>query len=277
MKIIKVFCFLFCFFIISFMSCACNYYPSKNLKLNNTLGVWWWDNRLDSSYLDFACQNGVNEIYYYTSTFDNKNKNFIELANKQNIDVFWLTGDYTWINNFDSFLLELDKFIKFQNSSDFKFSGVHLDVEPHQDPNFEENRKEILQSYVSFIYNVSNLYNDISFDIDIPFWLDDIITFNGETKETYKFLIDYADRTFIMSYRDNAQNIFNVSKEELEYAKLVNKKIFLCVETGDEEDIVTFKEEGKIFMYNELYKLNELYDYNFGISIHHIKSWKESI
>ena len=27
------------------------------------LGVWWWDNRLDSSYLDFAEENGVTEIY----------------------------------------------------------------------------------------------------------------------------------------------------------------------------------------------------------------------
>lgn len=275
MKIIKILSGLFAIILSSILFCSCDYNQPKNLNLENTLGVWWWDNRLDNSYLDFAKQNGVNEIYYYTSTFDEKNKNFIKLANENNIDVFWLTGEYTWIDNKESFFDELNKYIEFQNSSKYKFAGVHLDVEPHQNPSFEENREEILINFVNFIYNTVNLYENINFDIDIPFWLDDVITFNNETKETYKFLIDFADRTFIMSYRDNAQNIYNVAKEELDYANLNNKKIFLGVETGNEEDIVTFKEEGKTFMYNELYKLNTMINSNFGLSIHHIKTWKE--
>ena len=56
----------------------------KNNKNNNEkeiLGVWWWDNRIDSSYLDFAQENGVTEIYYYVSDFNEKIANFIKEAN----------------------------------------------------------------------------------------------------------------------------------------------------------------------------------------------------
>ena len=38
----------------------------ENLNLDGNVGVWWWDNRIDETYLDFAKENGVNEIYYYT-------------------------------------------------------------------------------------------------------------------------------------------------------------------------------------------------------------------
>ena len=126
----------------------------------------------------------------------------------------------------------------------------------------------------SMIFAAEALTN-IKFDADIPFWLDDVITFDGQTKEAYKFLIDYCNRTFIMSYRDTAQGIYDVAKDELEYAKTVNKMLFLGVETGDEEDVVTFAQENKQYMYDELKKLYNLVDYNYGLSIHHIKSWYE--
>ena len=78
-----------------------------------------------------------------------------------------------------------------------------------------------------------------------------------------------------MSYRDSAEKIFDVAREELEYSSSVNKPIFLGVETGDEEDVVTFNQESKSYMYSELNKLSSLSNLNFGVSIHHIKSWLE--
>ena len=255
--------------------CACGGNIAPRLDIQNTLGVWWWDNRLDSSYLEFAVNNGVDEIYYYTSTFSENNRSFIQSANGYDVSVYWLTGEYTWIENPQDFYSELEKYISFQENSESTFSGVHLDVEPHQHPNFEERREEFIGSYISFIYNVTTSFPNISFDLDIPFWLDDIITFNGQTKEAYKFLIDYADRTFIMSYRDSAERIFDVAREELEYSSSVNKPIFLGVETGVEEDVVTFNQESKSYMYSELNKLSSLSNLNFGVSIHHIKTWSE--
>lgn len=275
MKIFKNFCAAVILLLCScaLFACAGDSIP-VTLNLNTTLGVWWWDNRLDSSYLTFAESNGVDEIYYYTSSFDENNKSFIESAAGYNISVYWLTGDYTWIENPQDFYNEMEKYLNFQEESEHKFAGVHLDVEPHQHPEFDEKRNELITKYVEFIYNVTSRYPQVSFDVDIPFWLEDEITFENETKEAYKFLMDYADRTFIMSYRDSAEGIVNVASDELSYASTINKEIFLGVETGEEEDIVTFLQEGKNYLYNELNNLNKFTELNYNVSIHHIKTWK---
>ena len=274
MKYLKFLCFLFTVFVCTSFLVACGGEVPLKLNINTTLGVWWWDNRLDSSYLTFAKNNGVDEIYYYTSTFSEKNKTFIESANSLNISVYWLTGEYEWIESPENFYAEMEKYLNFQEESEYKFAGVHLDVEPHQHPEFEERREGLITKYVEFIYNVTNRYPQVDFDIDIPFWLEDEITFNGKTKETYKFLIETANRTFVMSYRDTAESIVNVASEELGYANAINKEIFLGVETGEEEDVVTFLQEGKKYFYNELNNINKFTELNYNVSIHHIKSWK---
>ena len=93
-------------------------------------GVWWWDNRLDSSYLDFAEENGVTEIYCYYSSFGQKTTDFIKSASEKNIDVLWLAGKYEWIEDYDSLKAKVGEFLDFQQSSEYKFKGIHLDIEP---------------------------------------------------------------------------------------------------------------------------------------------------
>ena len=81
-----------------------------------------------------------------------------------------------------------------------------------------------------------------------------------------------------MSYRDSSQGIINVSKEEIEYAKENNKTIFLGVETkSNEGDHVSFQEEGKKIMMEEIEKLKKEIPNYFGISIHQIKTWYDLI
>ena len=241
-----------------------------------TLGVWWWDNRLDDSYLEYAVDNDVNEIYYYTSTFSEKNNEFVKKANKNNVDVYWLCGDYRWIEDYASFQEEMNNYLTYQNKySTGKFEGVHLDVEPHQHEQFSSRREELILLYIDFLNRVTNDYPSVHFDADIPFWLEDVVTYNGETKEAFKFVTDIVNRVFVMSYRDSAEQILNVGSAELEYANQKNKPIFLCVETGNEEDIVTFIEEGKNYMNEQITLIGDLTDLKFNIAIHHIKTWRE--
>lgn len=61
--------------------------------------------------------------------------------------------------------------------------------------------------------------------------------------------------------------------EELQYANEKEKQIFISVETGEEEDIVTYYEEGKEYLYSQIEKLDKIINQNFGLAIHHIKSW----
>ena len=77
-----------------------------------------------------------------------------------------------------------------------------------------------------------------------------------------------------MSYRDSAEKTISVASDELAYAKAQNKTIFLGAETSlQSEEIVSYYEEGKKEMYNELDKLKSSISQDYGIAIHHIKSW----
>lgn len=238
------------------------------------LGVWWWDNRLDSSYLDFAMQNGVTEIYCYYSSFSQKTSDFISSANAKGIDVLWLAGKYEWIEDYQSLKSSMLSFVEFQNTSPSKFSGVHLDIEPHQHPDFEENREDLITKFVRLTYSLKQDFPELRIEYDIPFWLDDEITLDGVTRPAYQFIIDNAFRVTVMSYRDCADKILDCAKEETAYAISVGKPLNLSVETGENEDIVTFYEEGNDFMLSQLALVRAALPDDFGIAIHHIKDWK---
>lgn len=267
----RFFIFLTLVFVLCF-SFGCN--GEKRIQ---SLGVWWWDTALTIDYLEFAKEEGVTEIYYCDSNFNNETREFIRQANARNIKVYWLAGEYQWLENADALYEKIEKFNQFQDFySKTKFAGIHLDIEPHQHKDFDNRRLELIKNLINLSYNLKNSYPNISFDYDIPFWFDDEISYNEKTLPAYAHIINYSSRTFLMSYRDSAEKIYDVSKDEIEYAKKVNKQIFLGVETYSKEgDNVSFMEEGKIFMKNEIQKLRKMIPSNFGITIHQIKTWKE--
>ena len=240
-----------------------------------TLGVWWWDNRIDSTYLDFAESYNVTDIYYYTSNFSQKTTDFIQKANSRCMDVLWLQGKYEWIEDVQSLKERIDGFLEYQESNGYPFKGIHLDIEPHQHPQFEERREELIKAFVALSKEIKDSYPNLWIEYDIPFWLEDEITYDGVTKPAYQFVIDNATRVTVMSYRDEWQKIYDAGKAELEYATSVDKPINFSVETGEEEDVVTFFEEGATYMYEQLALLRKQLPSSCGIAVHHIKSWRE--
>ncbi|SDD96398.1 hypothetical protein [Niabella drilacis] len=249
--------------------------------LTTPLGTWWWSvSKKDwDTYLNFAQQNGVTEIYFYTTDFSATTSGFIQKATGKGIKIFLLAGDYQWIYDRTGLISLMTKYTQYQNSvgSAQRFSGIHLDVEPHQDPQFQLQRATILQQYIDFVTWVCAQYKDAgSIDFDIPFWLDDEVLYNGTQRRLYEAVISEATRVFIMSYRDTAAKMYDVSKEEIAFAVSQNKQIFLGAETASskEGDQVTYYEEGKAYMYGEFQKLKTLCgNINYGVSVHHIKSW----
>lgn len=245
-------------------------------KERNILAVWWWNDQLDTEiYFDYAVKNNITEIYYCNSSFDKNTKDFISLANKKDIKVYFLCGEYQWLENRTNLINKLNSYLEYQNNnSKYKFAGVHLDIEPHQNPNFDTNREILITALIQLVYDLENLYPTINFNYDIPFWFDDEITFNSNTKPAYQHIIDIADKVTIMSYRDTAEKIYSVAKDEIDYALSVKKKVNLAVECGDTgEDIVDFSQEGIQHLNKELKSLRSMLPKGFGIAIHHIKSW----
>lgn len=237
--------------------------------------VWWWDNRLDETYLEFAVEQGVNEIYYYASSFSERISDFIRAASAKGITVYWLQGKYEWIEDYASLKAKLDEFKLFQDTSEYRFAGIHFDIEPHQHPEFDARRTELITEFAELTFAVKRDYPEFEVAYDIPCWLDDEVTAYGVTRPAYEFIIDNADRVTMMSYRDSAEGVLSFAEDEINYALSVNKTLNLGVETGEEEDIVTFYEEGAAYMTEQLALLRETMPEGFGIAVHHIRSWRE--
>jgi hypothetical protein len=246
------------------------------LNLGISTGVWWWNINYDPNiYLPFLKENGITEIYIEDARFSEETSAFIKDANSKNIKVFLLQGLKDWILDHTKLTKIIEKYRIFnKNYPNTTYSGLHLDVEPHQFDDFQERRVYYLEKYVQFVYEIVNENPDINIDFDVPFWLHDEIEYNGQTKMVYKHLIDIGNRIFIMSYRDTAEAIVKCAIEELEYAKEKGKMLFLCVETKSSEgEHVSFQEDGKKVMYEELRKLGNLVNQTYGVSIHHVKTW----
>jgi hypothetical protein len=135
----------------------------------------------------------------------------------------------------------------------------------------------LLQDYIDFVVWVCSEYKtQTSIDFDIPFWFDDEIIYKSQKIKLYEAVITEASRVFIMSYRDKVDEIYDISKDEINFAKSKNKQIVLGVETDTsaEGGNITFFEEGKSYMYNEIHKLHPFCKTaDYGISIHHLRSW----
>lgn len=246
------------------------------LKTDSTVGVWWWDDNVDDKYLEFAKNNGVDEIYYCDYSMDEDTSKFIEKAKQKGVKVFALWGECEWVLDKTGFDELMVKYKAYQQTyPEFDFEGVHLDVEPHQLDEFDDDRPGIMAKYVEFVYSVVSENEGINFDFDIPFWAHDMVEFEGNAKPVYAHVIDNANRAFVMSYRDTAEQIVDIAKEELLYAKNNNKTIALGIEmTSSEGDKVSFQEESKQVLYSEIKKLDELVDVDYVLSVHHIKTWE---
>ena len=259
--------------------------PSAEFIRNTSvLGTWWWwvapENQ--DRYLEFAAASGVNEIYYYTTVFTSRTGSFIEKAGKMGIKVFFLLDDYHYIWKPSLFTGIMNRFTAYQkrNPQRRRFSGLHLDIEPHQHPDFGENYDAFLQNYMDFVVWVCTKYRgnpkDFSVDFDIATWHHATVLYKGTETDLYKALISEADRVFLMAYQDSAAKTCELAFLEIEYARSLNKQIIIGVETGrvDKEPEISYFGKSRAYFYKQLRVLNNLVDYsNYGLSIHHISSW----
>jgi hypothetical protein len=275
--------FLSLVFLVSLFLAGCGKVTTEDKSSPQTdtrpmLGVWWWQDELidQPQYLEFAAQNGVTEIYFCTGDFSARTAAFIAQAGMQGIKVFLLCGEHEWIDDSSSFDQFMQKYLAYQNSAanKAKFAGVHLDVEPQQKASFATDRAEILKKYLAFVIKARTDYRAVSMDFDIPFWFDDELSYKGNAAPLYAAVIAEADRVFIMSYRDTAAAMLDVSKDEISCARALGKNVILGAETySTEGDPVSYQEEGRQYMYSELAKLRD--NSGCGIAIHSLKSWYE--
>jgi len=253
--------------------------------------TWLWNTerirKNPQEVLSFLSQNQVNLVYlqinidipvsYY--------KSFIKESKALGIQVEALDGAPLWgleseryrITNFLSWIQA------YQNGAAAaeKFSGIHVDIEPHVLSQWKTNQEEVIRQWQTNVLYLRAEAEKLNLPLaaDIPFWLGNYTAADGKTSLS-RFMISQYDSVTIMSYRDTASAINSIAKKELEDATALGKQAFAAVETkpSNEGDFLTFYEEGAAYMNEQLVQLHELAKVNpsyAGIAIHDFDGWKD--
>ncbi|MBC8060129.1 MAG: amidase [Clostridiaceae bacterium] len=258
------------------------------------MSTWIWDTAKISKDSDkiikFLVSNKVKTVYLQIDTsLGNKiYREFIQKAMKNNINIYALDGSSEWVGSKGVQLQEnfFAWFTQYQKSSSKNqlFKGVHLDVEPYLNSNYNVNPNLVIENYQQYLIKSKEKCTTlgVEFSIDIPFWFDKVnyVTKYGKGNVA-EWICKNIKAVTIMAYRDKAlgdNGIIKISEAEINLCKKYNVKVTLGVETnkiaGDAS--LTFYEEGKAYMLNELntvslkYKNNSAFE---GLAIHYIDSW----
>ncbi len=245
-------------------------------RLPSINAVWLWDSTIvtddpasstkRADFFKFATDQGINTVYVSSygiitgKSDDNKAKlaDFISQAHSSCINTELLAGESNWADRKNIFKVInfVNEAIDFTNSlSGPKPTAIHLDVEPYADKSWNTNgganRPAIANKYLNMLSSVDVLLKgtNIDLNVDIPSSFD---TANGissiargkEAKSLAAFVIDIADTTTVMGFRDTAYDVYDATKGEMNYASSVGKKVVIGLETkcfaNPNEQIFTF-------------------------------------
>lgn len=259
---------------------------------DSNLYTYLWDTEIlineGEKILKFSEENNIRNIYLYINyNIENKlYRDFIKKAYSKDIKVYALNGAPNWAlditrKEVDKFYFWLTAYHKETKDKEEKFIGVHLDVEPYLISDWDKNRENILEEYQKFIIYANEKGNNenIITGFDIPFWFDEI-EYNNQygIGKLSDWVIKNATEITIMAYRDSSEEIIKITQNEIDYGEKENKKIIIGVEIykSKEGDFISFAEEGKQYMKDELLIVTDkyrAYKYFTGFAIHDISSY----
>ncbi|KAF5434139.1 hypothetical protein C5S35_15145, partial [Candidatus Methanophagaceae archaeon] len=241
---------------------------------------YYLNNTEKGTLFSFAGAHGINTLYLATADLDDKKEDyasFIQEASNRDIEVHALGGDKSWATNHEAALNFVDDILKYNKGrgDTQRFDGIHFDIEC-DDSNIS-SYKNLLTGMKSHEYNGESISSQaMILGVDTRFgWENETIHY------TDALLGTDVDFITVMAYRDTANEIANVAKEELVAASNHGKSCVLGVETGptSEPECVTFYEEGSEALENSLTSVmnNKLVKDGIsftGFAIHHYVPYK---
>ncbi|WP_134702718.1 amidase [Ammoniphilus sp. YIM 78166] len=251
------------------------------------LSTWFWHTEMiethPSDVLSFIKQQQVKTVYLQvnSSISPQSYQTFIQNLSKWEVEVHALDGSpsfseeqlanfYTWLTTYQE-----------QAAPNQKFKGVHLDVEPYLHSDWQQDNPNAILRYQEFVIQAKDGATRLSLPLSlaIPFWFDEFTYSNlYGSGNLAKWIIEQTDAISIMAYRDSADAIIQIVKEEINWANQLGKKVIIGVETNqtDEPSFITFHEEGEAYMKDQLTKVALHYQQSpsyAGICIHDLKNW----
>lgn len=261
-------------------------------KKQPEIATWLWNAELiktDTEKISsFVKEKEITTLYLqYSRELDYQSyRNFISKMTEADVSVFALDGSPTWATDSREEEAFLTWFTSYQRSSQpsEQFKGIHLDVEPYLQSDWEWNQEDLILQYQMMVHRVLNLSKElnVAFGLDIPFWFDEILFENKYgSGNLAQWIVRTVDEITIMAYRNYAKGkggIIEISQTEISWADKEKKKIIIAVETVPlPERYTSFSEMGIEKMEEELKIIKQSFRENqsfAGVAIHHLVSWK---
>ncbi|MDF2612380.1 MAG: hypothetical protein K0S71_166 [Clostridia bacterium] len=290
---------MFKIMLISFiLTIPVNAAATKNTSqvINIPYATWLWHTEQivqnPDQMIDFLVENNVKHLYLQIDYTLNLNtyKSFIKKAFENGIEVHALEGSAKWVSDdgADRQILFFKWLAEYQKAAldSEKFRGIHLDVEPYLNEQYDSMRNSVLQNYQDLLMHALNMSKEmkVPLAVDIPFWFDEVTYHTKYGKGMLdEWIISHVKDVTIMAYRNSAlgdNGIVRLISREMKLAQSYEATIRIAVETqqSEEGNAVSFYEEGQAYMNNELKIVYDKYKKSKGFggfAMHHIISWMD--
>ncbi|SMF87745.1 hypothetical protein SAMN05661091_3891 [Paenibacillus uliginis N3/975] len=261
--------------------------PSAPVKQDKA--TWLWDAAIIRSeseeILDFSGREGVTTIFLQIqeSVPTEDYRRFVRSAHEANIAVHALGGAPDWAyadqreegGKLMSWLEEYNM----ESKPEERFQGVQLDVEPYVLRRWEREQEQVVREWSrnmeSWVQEARRQGLEIS--AAVPFWLDSIPGPEGSGNFS-RWMLEQSDAVAVMSYRDDGEKMYELSREELEQADELGKSVWIGMELTDtkEGDHLTFHGKSAKVMKNEAHRAAALgteHPSFAGLAVHHYQAW----
>ncbi|OXM82843.1 hypothetical protein [Paenibacillus rigui] len=256
--------------------------------------TWLWDTSLletssgRAEIVQFAREQQLQRIYVQV----NRNlapaayRQLIQAASDSRIEVHALDGAPAWALPEESRrITELVQWVKTYNRSaaeNERFQGIQVDIEPYLLPAWTTDDQSRLAK--AWLQSVTLLHNEVKKDSSLttsavlPFWLDQIKLPDREMS-LFEAIMTKLDEAALMSYRDQAQDVIDLSAAEMNIAERLGKKVWIGLETNPSPDTpyITFFDKGQEAMMFQLAVMDGVLRLNpsyAGIVIHDYTGWR---
>ncbi len=196
----------------------------SNMQYKNSLSTWAWNPKS----IEFNKIKDLNITRVYLQVKDGFKKALKEAP--EDIEIFGLNGSPSDIYGYNHLIEDINNISKIPN-----VKGYQIDVEPYLLKEYNQNRDKIWQKYLVMIKKLKRECHRVGlkFSVVMPFWLDSITT---QGKSVAFEVVNIADEVVLMSYRSNPKEIRNISKNILNYAQIIGKRVRIGLELMPIED-----------------------------------------
>jgi hypothetical protein len=283
-----------------------------------TRAIWIWENdaykmlgndKVRQRVEDFLIQHHISIMYLYADEFRDRNilvkepkryRKLIAKAHARGLKVYALLGSkYLHTEAYVHPDKQTIAMRMFRNVLEYnrkapdvtsRFDGINIDIEPYLLKDWKSARKLRLRQYLDLSVAFMQMKKSYGMDLPVgpamPFWYDGIddVKWQGKRQIVSEYVQSIYDYVAIMDYRNVAlgsDSIVSLSRDELEYADKIGKKVMIGVETLNTTPVkVTFYGKTNEYFEEQLALAEESlskYKSFTGFVIHHLEPYHDLV